>query len=74
MFQMKWKTYELFKLAVGVDPQALKYIPSEFINKELCEYAFEKNSFAYIYIPNEMKTSEIDKKFNASLRVFGIHK
>ena len=33
---MKWKTYELFKLAVGVDPQALKYIPSEFINKELC--------------------------------------
>lgn len=52
-------TDEMYKKAIRTDCESLKYIPSQKITKELCEYAFSVNYKAFEFFPDEYKTPEL---------------
>ncbi len=47
----KYKTLELYKLAVENGGSALEYVPEQYITLELCRYAIQNNIWSLKYVP-----------------------
>lgn len=52
-------TNKMVEKVILANWENLKYIPSEKITKELCDYAYNENYRAFIYFPDKYKTREM---------------
>jgi hypothetical protein len=55
----KYKTYDIWKLAVQQNGNILEYIPKHLITKELCESAVKQNGRVLEYVPEYLRTQKL---------------